>query len=423
VQGERNDATTRVTYDSRGSWTAYGFVQDTLSKTGNREDNNRVGTGGSVRVSDKLKVTGEASTGDLGGAGKLGTEYLYSDRTNLYLNYVVENESSDNGLQAKKGNMNSGFRTRYSDTTSVYMEERYAYGDVPTGLTHAAGVDVAATDRWNFGASVDVGTLRDNLTGAETKRNGVGARVGYGFDDIKIATAFEYRIDDTQSPDTAIFSERKSWLIKNSLKYQINPSWRFVGKLNHGESKSSEGNSIDGSYTEGVLGYGYRPIDNDRLNMLFKYTYFYNLPTPAQLTPTNQLLDTSSQLLQKSHVVAVDAMYDLTQRWSIGGKYAYRLGQVSVDRVNPEFFDSRASLYIARVDWQFIRHWDTLVEYRVLNLPDADDRRSGALVALYWHMGNNIKLGVGYNFTDFSDNLTDLSFKSQGVFINVIGKM
>jgi hypothetical protein len=38
-------------------------------------------------------------------------------------------------------------------------------------------------------------------------------------------------------------------------------------------------------------------------------------------------------------------------------------------------------------------------------------------------MGKNIKLGVGFNFTDFSDNLTDLDYNSRGVFVNLVGKM
>jgi hypothetical protein len=31
-------------------------------------------------------------------------------------------------------------------------------------------------------------------------------------------------------------------------------------------------------------------------------------------------------------------------------------------------------------------------------------------------------VGVGYNFTDFSDDLTDLSYRSRGVFVNLLGK-
>ncbi len=58
----------------------------------------------------------------------------------------------------------------------------------------------------------------------------------------------------------------------------------------------------------------------------------------------------------------------------------------------------------------------------ILEIPDAGDSRSGILFAIYRHIDKRIKMGVGYNFTDFSDDLTDLDYDSQGVFINLIGK-
>ena len=43
------------------------------------------------------------------------------------------------------------------------------------------------------------------------------------------------------------------------------------------------------------------------------------------------------------------------------------------------------------------------------------------LVAIYHHIGKDLKVGVGYNFTDFSDDLTDLRYKHRGIFINFVG--
>ena len=430
LEGDRTDAAMRATYDSKGKWSAYGFAQNTVSKTGNREDNGRVGSGGAYRITDRFKVIGEVSGGDLGGAGKIGTEYLYSDRTNMYLNYVYDNEIPDNGIRSSKGNIVSGAKTRYSDSASVYAEEKYTYGNVPTGLTHSAGVDLAPFDHWNFGVNVDFGTLRDPITAARLERNAAGVRVGYGDKGFTWASAFEYRVDKTETInlDNSVSTvDRDSWLIKNDVKYQIDASSRLLGKLNHAESRSS-GTFFGGNYTEAVIGYGYRPVSNDRLNTLFKYTYFYNVPTTNQVTDTvtntaaNTVTNTAADFIQKSHIISLDLMYDLTRRWSIGGKYAYRLGQVSMDRETPEFFDSRASLYILRADWHFVHEWDALIEGRLLDLPDANDKRSGALAAIYRQVGNNIKAGVGYNFTDFSDDLTDLSYTSRGVFINVVGE-
>jgi hypothetical protein len=205
MEGERTDAALRATYDSREKWSAYGFAQDTVNRTGNREANGRIGSGGEYRVTDRVKLNGEVSSGDLGGAGKLGMEYLYSDRTNMYLNYVYDNETPDVGLRSSKGNIVSGFKTRYSDSASMYVEEKYTYGNVPTGLTHATGVDLAPFDHWSFGFNVDLGTLRDPITDARLVRQAAGARVGYGNKGFVWATALEYRVDRTE-----VIKDRKS---------------------------------------------------------------------------------------------------------------------------------------------------------------------------------------------------------------------
>jgi lipopolysaccharide assembly outer membrane protein LptD (OstA) len=415
--GNRTDAVVKLVYDSRERWTAYGFVQETIQASGDREDNGRIGAGGSMRLTDRFNATAEVSGGDLGMGGRLGVEYLYSDRTTLYSNYSRESERTDNGLLARRGKMTSGFRTRYSDSSSVYVEERYTHGEVPTGLMHSAGVKLMAFDRVNFGANLDLGTLKDPETAAELERRALGVSAGYGFDNLKLASALEYRVDNIEQPDTS-FSKRTSWLLKNNLKYQLSEDWRIIGKFNYAVSETSTGDYYNGDYTEAVIGYAYRPIQHDRLNALLKYTYFYNMPSPDQVTVTN----TASDYIQRSHIGSIDVMYDLTSRWTVGGKYAYRHGQVAQDRDDPEFVDSRANLYVVRADWHFLYRWDALIEARMLDLPDAEDSRSGMLVGIYRHLGNHIKVGVGYNFSDFSDDLTQLDYNHQGLFINFIGK-
>jgi flagellar motor protein MotB len=418
VEGERTDAVVQVTYDTKERWRAYGFAQETVSSSGDREDNGRIGAGGAYRVTERLAVEGELSDGDLGAGGRLGTNYLYSDRTSLYLNYALENERTDNGVRSRRGNLVSGARSRLSDSASVYLEERYQHSDTMRGLTHATGVSLSPTERWNFGANADIGTLQDRQTGAETERRAGGVRAGYGFETLQLSSGIEYRADDTQQPDGSV-SERTTWLFRNAMKYQLSPDWRVVGRFNHSDSESSQGQFYDGGFTEAVLGYAWRPVHHDRINALAKYTYFYNVPTTDQWTPQN----TAAQFVQKSHVGALDVGYDLLAWWTVGGKYAYRLGQVSLDRENPEFFDNTAHLYVLRTDLRFRQAWEVLVELRMLDMPDLDERRSGALAAVFLRLNRNFKVGAGYNFTDFSDDLTDLSFDHKGVFINVVGSM
>ena len=207
--------------------------------------------------------------------------------------------------------------------------------------------------------------------------------------------------------------------MRNTLGYEVNPDWRFIGRLNLSTSDSSLGDFYDGDFAEVVVGYAYRPIENDRLNALLKYTFFYNLPSAGQLTNSNTLADFS----QRSHVFSADAVYDLAPWLSVGGKYGLRLGQLKDNRSKDSSFESSlAHLYIARADFHWVHEWDALIEGRVLDVRAAEDRRSGFLLALYRHLNQHVKAGVGYNFTDFSDDLTDLDYRNRGWFFNLVGK-
>jgi len=420
IQGERTDVVAQVKFDSSAFWSAYGFGQHTVAASGGREDNDRIGVGGSYRLTKRFRIDGEASDGHLGPGGKVGTTFLYSDQTSYYLNYSLENERTDNGLllRGSQGNLVSGAKTRLSDTSSVYFEERYQNGGSLSGLTHTTGVNLTAKEHWNFGGSAEVGKLRDSQTGAETDRKAAGFRMGYGLAKLQFSSAIEFRRDNAEQLDQT-HNEMTTWLFRNNFKLQLTPDWRLIGKLDHSVSDSSLGDFYAGGYTEAVIGYAYRPVNNDRLNAIAKYTYFYNVPTMGQVG----LQNTAAEFLQKSHIAALDVNYDLTANWSVGSKYAYRMGQESLDRVNPNFFDNPAQLAVVRVDRRFLKEWDGLAELRTLYLPDLNQNRRGALAAIYRHITKNLKAGVGYNFTSFSDDLTDLKYNHRGVFVNLIGTM
>ena len=159
-------------------------------------------SGGSYRVNNKVQIDAEASEGDLGPGGKLGTNYLVSDHTTLYLNYSLENEYADTGIFQRQGTLVSGMKERLSDSSSVYVEERYQDIDSATGLTHAAGVTLTPDQRWNFGLNGEVGTLFDSQTDAQTKRKAAGFHVGYNHGQIQASSGVEFRNDDMQQSFT-----------------------------------------------------------------------------------------------------------------------------------------------------------------------------------------------------------------------------
>ena len=148
------------------------------------------------------------------------------------MNYALENERTDNGQQVRQGNLVSGAKTRLSDSSSVYFEERYQDGESQSGLTHATGVNLVTRERWNFGASGEFGTLRDSLSGADTERRATGIQLGYGVNAMQLSSAVEYRRDIAEQLDTTQ-TKRTAWLFRNSFKFTLTPDWRVIGKVNH----------------------------------------------------------------------------------------------------------------------------------------------------------------------------------------------
>jgi uncharacterized repeat protein (TIGR01451 family) len=417
-EGERADGVVQVAFDSKDRWSAYGFGQTTLLETGDRESNLRYGVGGAYRLTDRLALDGEVSNGDLGPAARVGMTLQQNEQTERYLSYALDNERGATGLHRRTGTFVSGVRTRLSDSGSVYQENRYQRSDSATGLTRSMGFSFAPNDQWTLGANWEYGTLIDRQTLAETDRNAGGGSIAYGNDWLQISSGVEYRADDAEQPDGSK-TDRTTWLFRNSAKIQVTPDARVLGKFNHSFSDSSEGQFYDGGFTEAVAGIAFRPVAHDRLNVLAKYTYFYNVPGTDQVV----LQNTPDLFIQRSHVASLDVSYDLTRDLTLGAKYAFRRGEVSLDRENRDFFDNNAHLFILRGDYRFLRNWETSVEGRLLDLPDLDERRAGALLTLYRYIGKHLKVGVGYNFTDFSDDLTDYDYDHHGWFFNIVGTL
>ena len=188
--------------------------------------------------------------------------------------------------------------------------------------------------------------------------------------------------------------------------------------FNFAITDSNQANFLDADFIEGVFGAAYRPVDNDRFNGLLKYTYFEDLSPAQQFSASG----TQSLARQKSQIFSVDGIYDLSEKLSIGGKYGFRSGEVALDRTSDEFFKSDAHIGVVRLDYHVVKKWDVLAEGRVLSSSLADDMQYGALVGLYRHVGDNAKVGVGYNFSKFSDDLTDFDVDNDGFFVNLVGK-
>lgn len=409
-QGDRTDATVQLDYKANEDWGLYGFVQGTLEHDDQRERNNRAGLGGSYAINDHYRLNAEVSDGNLGFGALIGGEYQYGSNGSIYLNYELDPDFSGFSSEGRNGQLVSGVRHRYSDSTSVYSEMRHLSG-AETGLTQMYGVDFDPSSQWSFGVSYEQGRIsRDNSAGIE--RDAVAVSAGYLGESGKAGTSLEYRDDQSDSGD------RTSWLMRNNLSLQMSDDWRLQARYDFAISDSGENRSQNSDFTEGLIGIAYRPATSDRFNGLISLHHLEDLAPAEQYSSSGN----QNTWQQRSNIITFDGNYDLTHRWTIGARYALRRSEIRQGREQGEWLDSDAELMIVRLDWHLVRHWDVLLEARSLDVEAADDRRTGALVAVHRHLGDHYKLGVGYNFTEFSDDLTEHDFKAKGWFANLVAK-
>ena len=396
----------------RPNWDVYGFVQDTAVHTDTRPDNDRVGAGGSYQVSSAARLGAEVSDGSLGFGGKVSSDYRIDDHSNVYLNYTLAADQPDALNVGRAGTLTTGTRYRFNDSTSVYGEERMQTGTGADTLTRAYGVDFSPSKQWTYGVKFERGTISDPFQG-DIALSAISGTLQYTHAQIKYGGALEWRRDDS-----SITGASHTELTRNSLSYQVDPDWKLFGKFNWSKTDGPANPQLDAAFHEVVFGAAWRPVRNDRWNALFKFTILDDQPSEAQLSTVGNTIDYA----QRSRVFDIDGTYQVLKWLSIGGKYALRTGELEPTQTEGDWFASQAQLWILRTDLLFPKAWDALIELRRLSIRETDDHRLGFLLGGYRHIGDHVKLGAGYNFTNYSDELTDVSYRSHGFFVNMLGK-
>jgi hypothetical protein len=418
-QGKRLDVAGQLGYESlSGNWSIYGFGQGTLDRDASRSRNNRAGVGGKTELNERVSLTGEVS----GGSGGLGADVQLNHRmgegSEAYIGYALYADRTDTALETQNlftrsgnGTLTVGARKRFSDSLTLNGEQRVSHGGSAPSIIRSFGLKYDPTEQLSFTGAFENGRIDDATTGL-FKRTAASFAVGYTADRIRLGSGVEARVDKGNGRDQTV------WLFRNSVDYNLNPDWRFLGRLNFAIADEDRPDVRAADFVEGVAGFAYRPVNNERLNALVRLTYFQDLGPVGQISGGGTIENPK----QKSIIGVIDLNYDLSEKLTIGGKYGYRQGKVSLGRNSDTFVKSDAHLAVLRADYRVVKNWDVLGEVRYLWVPTADDSRFGALGAIYRHLNENVKVGVGYSLSDFSDDLTDQSYSSHGPFLNLVGK-
>jgi len=403
------------------------------------------GVGASANLKDKFELSSDYTKASYkgGGAGdtvSLGGRAMVDDKTEVHTTYAV----TDSSVDGKTESVVYGSKRKVNDEVEIKTDRTYArskdaltegstYGLVrekdgrklegdwtkqrsqssaEASDTNIFGLSGDINDKWAAQGSFERGKVQ-NFDGTQAERN--AGSFGLGFVDtdkqtgetkLKASIKLELRLDNGEA-------DKRQYLVYNAIEGKINPNTTLFAKANLSQTKNTTTNSTEAQYKELVTGVAYRPVNFDRLNLLARYTYLENNAPSGQS-------DISSIEREKSHILAGEAVYDLTDKWQFVEKLALKFGEEKVSGF--EFTKTQTWLMIQRINYNINRDWQVGGEYRRLTQKQAKDYNQGVLVEVARKVGEFLQVGVGYNFTNFNDDLTHLDYTSQGPFFRITGK-
>ncbi|PPB79384.1 hypothetical protein LV82_02938 [Albidovulum inexpectatum] len=415
ARGKRTDVAFRFDRKVRPDLSWYAFGQVSAATKGLRK-NNRVGLGGRYDLSRRWSVEGEISDGTLGFGGRILASYQENENRARWIGYEFDPDSFGTGdlwSTRDHGRFVVGARERITPSLAFTGEITNDLLGQKRTLTNSYGVEYAATERLTYLLGVEAARLSDESATSDFDR--LALTLGARYQDARLDASgrVEYRLDEGEIAGTS--RDGRTLAVNARLRYQIDESQRLLFSVEAIDTDTDESSLPDSTYGDVVVGYALRPIDNDRLNILAKYRFLYD--------KYGQELDglDARGPRQVSHVISLDAEYDLNEYWTVGGKIGYRDSRTA-DVGSSTYVDNDAWLAVMNARFHLVHDWDMLLELRRLDLVQARTRETAALAAVYKHFGNSIKLGVGYNFGSFSDDLTDMTQDDKGLFVNLVAK-
>ncbi len=386
----------------------YGVAQATLDDDGGRyADNDAVTLGGRYHFANLSTAGAELTTGDRGDAARVDAEYRLSPQHSLYAAHTYSTDRSDYDPLFNPNAQNGwtlGQRWRLSNQVNLFNESQFLKSRRESGLAHTYGMDFYPAYGWNLGVTLSDGELT-RRDGGQVDRRAVSVSGGRTSGDTRWQSKLEWREDSGAERVT-------QWVSTHRLTHKLNESWRLAARFNYADTQDDLNPAAGAKFIEGNLGFAYRPWNSSRWGLFGRYTHLYDLATLGQVG--------GAEYDQRTQVLSFEGVYRLDQQWEFAGKLARREGDVRFGRGTGAWFDSSTTFAAGQVRYALAQRWYAMAEHRWLDVRDGGTRR-GWMAGVDRDIGRHVRIGAGYNFTDFSDDLTDFDYDHKGWFVNFVG--
>ena len=415
--GSRLDVALRFTREESDELTWWVFGQVTADRSGGMGPNHRLGAGVEWTINDHWALAAEISGGARGAGGDVILRFDDGAGRTSYAGWRLDPGRTLGGAGLSgghKGTFVAGGSRTISDKVDVWAESTYdLFGD-RKALTAGYGVDWRPDAKMTFTLAAEMGEVRDpGPTGGMIERTAVSLSAKWSGEDLRARGRLEWRRD--RGTTGGVAQDQDAILATADVEWVIDDAQRLRFHAEYADIDSPGGTLPSGTYAEVSLGYALRPTLDDKLNVLLQYRYVHDM--------VGQEIDgvAGAGPRQRTHVFSVDAEYDLNPNWSIGAKFGARWSETSLAAGQP-FERNDAYLAVVNTRWHFAHKWDGVLEVRHFEAKQAGVSETSVVGAVYRHVGENVKIGIGYNAGSFSDDLTDLTADDKGIFLNVIAK-
>lgn len=390
----------------------YGIGQVTLDDDhGNYKDNNAVTVGADYIYGDSSSIGAETMVGQRGNATQVYVSHRFTPDYSVYTNYSWSTSSYSSDYESvfesdRTRGWTVGQRWRLNDRLSMFNESQALKENRDSSSYDTLGLDYLIAEGWTATFQLQDGKVITE-SGGRVDRTTASAGLTRTNKDMEWSSKLEWRHDRGAE-------QRVQWVSTNRISIKLDESWRVAGKLNFADTDDNLNSNDDARYVEGQLGFAYRPIENNKWGMFGRYTYLYDLATTGQ--------DSGENYDQRSNILSLEGVYKLDANWEFGMKLAHREGEVRYGRGQGAWYSSSTNFMAGQVRYDIWEKWHVLGEYRWLGVKDGGNK-SGFLLGIDRDITENLRIGVGYNFTDFSDDLTKYDYKYRGFFLNMVGYM
>ena len=179
-------------------------------------------------------------------------------------------------------------------------------------------------------------------------------------------------------------------------------------KLDYSKTMDTTTGAVAERHQEIILGMAYRPVNFDNLNFITEYSYqdgYGGGLQQADALNTNVKQTSPRSLARKGSMISM-----------INGSWPKKSPTVSKMNRTPvlPFTQTHTWLVIHRLNYKIDRNWTISGEYRDLAQVEAKDNKQGILLEATREINANTELAIGWNFTNYSDDLTNLVIHPKG---------